>query len=114
MPLCLCPSLDFAHPKLLSHRQWFEIRNSSPGGSTVVSLLPARGTGPFRLCLARCILQGPGLSTQGLRTVDIGIPQLSMHSIREMCGSEGPGHLVKLLSAFHTGFSKIDASLKYD
>jgi aspartyl aminopeptidase len=46
--------------------QEFEIRNDSSCGSTI----------------------GPMLSAKGLRTVDIGVAQLSMHSIRETCGSK--------------------------
>ena len=36
----------------------------------------------------------------GIETVDIGVPQLSMHSIREMCGTKDPVDLVSLLTAY--------------
>lgn len=44
---------------------------------------------------------GPITATRiGIETVDIGVPQLSMHSIREMCGAKDPVDLVVLLSAY--------------
>jgi len=36
----------------------------------------------------------------GVEAIDIGIPQLSMHSAREMCGALDPLHLVSLMNAF--------------
>lgn len=71
--------------------QDFEIRNDSSCGSTV----------------------GPALSTH-VRTVDIGIPQLSMHSIRETCGSGDIRHYIDLFKVFFEEFSQIDAELKVD
>lgn len=47
---------------------------------------------------------GPGLSAQlGVPTVDAGTSMLSMHSAREMCGSEDPGFMVALLREFLRG-----------
>jgi aspartyl aminopeptidase len=44
---------------------------------------------------------GPITATRiGIETVDIGVPQLSMHSIREMCGTKDPVDLVALLNAY--------------
>jgi aspartyl aminopeptidase len=59
--------------------QTFASRNNVPCGSTI----------------------GPITGTQlGVEAIDIGIPQLSMHSAREMCGANDPLHMVSLMSAF--------------
>ncbi|KAG0224455.1 hypothetical protein BGW42_005085 [Actinomortierella wolfii] len=73
--------------------QDFVVRNDSPCGSTI----------------------GPMLSAKlGLRTVDVGNPQLSMHSIREVCGTEDVRHAIKLFEAFFEDFASIDARLTVD
>ena len=44
---------------------------------------------------------GPITATRlGIETIDIGVPQLAMHSVREMCGSKDPIDLVALLKAY--------------
>ena len=50
----------------------------------------------------------------GIRTVDVGAPQLSMHSIREMCGSDDVAHAVNHFAAVYEGFSALDAQLIVD
>ena len=35
----------------------------------------------------------------GIATVDVGAPQLAMHSARELCGSADPGYLAAMLAA---------------
>lgn len=55
---------------------------------------------------------GPIIATRlGLRTVDIGIPQLSMHSVREMCAAEDVGTAVRFFSGFFDAFGPADAAL---
>ncbi|MDR0959721.1 MAG: M18 family aminopeptidase [Propionibacteriaceae bacterium] len=47
---------------------------------------------------------GPLTATRtGLRTVDVGIGLLSMHSARELCGVEDPAYLSGALAAFYRG-----------
>ncbi|MCX4532930.1 M18 family aminopeptidase [Streptomyces sp. NBC_00841] len=36
----------------------------------------------------------------GVPTVDVGVPGLSMHSARELCGADDPGYLAAVLGAF--------------
>lgn len=59
--------------------QTFVSRNNMPCGSTI----------------------GPITSTRlGISAIDIGVPQLSMHSARELCGAEDPLHLLRLATKF--------------
>mmetsp|Transcript_11349 Transcript_11349/g.12869 ORF Transcript_11349/g.12869 Transcript_11349/m.12869 type:complete len:480 (+) Transcript_11349:213-1652(+) len=70
--------------------QEFVVRNDCPCGSTI---------GPI---IAHNV---------GMRTVDIGIPQLSMHSIRETCGVNDVYTNYKLLEAFFDEGLKVDQSI---
>lgn len=49
---------------------------------------------------------GPISATRlGLPTVDVGVPLLSMHSARELCGVHDMGYFVEALTAFYGGVS---------
>ena len=58
---------------------------------------------------------GPILASGiGIRTVDVGAPQLSMHSIREMCGVDDVGYSYSHFKAFFEEFSILNAQLDVD
>eukprot|EP00743_Colponemidia_sp_Colp-15_P001938 GILK01002110.1.p1 GENE.GILK01002110.1~~GILK01002110.1.p1 ORF type:complete len:472 (-),score=100.07 GILK01002110.1:122-1537(-) len=72
--------------------QEFTVKNDSPCGSTIGPLLSAR---------------------TGVKTVDMGMPQLSMHSIREMCGVDDVTHQINLFKVFYSQFRDIPETLTH-
>ena len=46
--------------------------------------------------------------------VDVGAPQLAMHSIREMCGADDVEIAYRHFRAFFSLFSEIDDTLEVD
>lgn len=73
--------------------QLFVVRNDSSCGSTI----------------------GPMLSAHlGARTLDLGNPQLSMHSIRETAGTEDVHHAIRLFSSFFQHYSGLERTILVD
>ena len=73
--------------------QLFVVRNDSSCGSTI----------------------GPMLSASlGARTLDIGNPQLSMHSCRETCGTHDVHHAVRLFTSFFQNYSTLEKTILVD
>ena len=67
--------------------QVFQIRNDSRSGGTV----------------------GPMLSAaMGVRAIDAGLPQLSMHSVRATIGRRDPGLGIKLFRGFFDYYEEVD------
>jgi aspartyl aminopeptidase len=70
--------------------QLFVVRNDSSCGGTI----------------------GPMLSAHlGARTLDLGNPQLSMHSIRETGGTEDVHHAIRLFSSFFQHYSGLEKTI---
>lgn len=73
--------------------QLFVVRNDSSCGSTI----------------------GPMLSAHlGARTLDLGNPQLSMHSCRETGGADDVHHAVRLFSSFFEHYSELEKTILVD
>ncbi|KAA8916402.1 hypothetical protein TRICI_001446 [Trichomonascus ciferrii] len=73
--------------------QMFVVRNDSPCGSTI----------------------GPILASKtGIRTLDIGNAQLSMHSAREICGSHDVDYAVDLFDSFYQNYSQLEEQILVD
>ncbi|KAJ4391345.1 hypothetical protein N0V93_004962 [Gnomoniopsis smithogilvyi] len=73
--------------------QLFVVRNDSSCGSTIGPMLSAK---------------------MGVRTLDLGNPQLSMHSIRETGGSYDVEHGIKLFDAFLSHYSDLEPKILVD
>jgi len=73
--------------------QLFVVRNDSSCGSTI----------------------GPMLSAAlGARTLDLGNPQLSMHSIRETGGTQDVHYAIRLFSSFFEHYGGLEAKILVD
>jgi aspartyl aminopeptidase len=73
--------------------QLFVVRNDASCGSTI----------------------GPILSAKlGVRTIDLGNPQLSMHSIRETGGSYDVEHAIKLFDSFLSNYGILERKILVD
>jgi aspartyl aminopeptidase len=73
--------------------QLFVVRNDSPCGSTI----------------------GPGLAAKlGMRTLDLGNPQLSMHSIRETGGTADVGFGIRLFKEFFEQYGTLEPKILID
>ena len=71
--------------------QEFCVRSDCPCGSTI----------------------GPTIAANtGIRTVDLGMPQLSMHSCREVMGISDLTHCLHLFKSFFENFNELDESLE--
>lgn len=72
--------------------QLFVVKNGSPCGSTIGNM-----------CASKL----------GIRTLDLGNPQLSMHSIRETGGTYDIIHLHNLFASFFENYKKVDDALEF-
>src|SRR5450432_84318 len=73
--------------------QLFVVRNDSPCGGTIGPMLAA---------------------ALGARTVDLGNPQLSMHSIRECGGADDIEHAIRLFESFYVHYTDLEAKILVD
>ncbi|KAJ1507006.1 hypothetical protein HMI56_000332 [Coelomomyces lativittatus] len=71
--------------------QAFVVRNDSPCGSTVGPILA---------------------STLGMKTIDVGNPQLSMHSIREQAGVHDIEHAIRLFTGCFELHDEMESTLQ--
>ncbi|MBM3989491.1 MAG: M18 family aminopeptidase [Planctomycetes bacterium] len=123
-----CASIDMAHATHPNYREKHEPDHwIALNGGPVIKIntntryaTDAEGEAEFQLACERAGVPvqkyfhrsnlacgttiGPLTSARlGMRTVDVGTAQLSMHSIRELCGAEDPALMVRALTSFLAG-----------
>ena len=70
--------------------QEFIVKNDMPCGSTIGRFVSAN---------------------TGIKTIDVGSPQLGMHSCRETAGVYDTGHCYELFKVFFEEYEKLDLEL---
>jgi aspartyl aminopeptidase len=73
--------------------QDFMVKNDSPCGSTIGPLIAAK---------------------TGIRVIDIGAPQFSMHSVREIMGTNDADYYLRLMTAFFDRLQEVPAPCALD
>jgi aspartyl aminopeptidase len=90
----------------LNHNQRYATTAAS---STLLQRVFAAADVPWQLFVSRNNMPcgttiGPITATRlGIETVDVGVPQLSMHSARELCGTHDPVWLQQALTTYLGG-----------
>ncbi len=90
----------------LNHNQRYA---TTPAGSTMLQRVFEAADVPWQMFVSRNNMPcgttiGPLTATRlGIETVDVGVPQLSMHSARELCGTKDPLWLQQALTTYLAG-----------
>ncbi|CAN5426458.1 M18 family aminopeptidase [soil metagenome] len=90
----------------LNHNQRYA---TTAAGSTMLQRVFEAADVPWQLFVSRNNMPcgstiGPITATRlGIETVDVGVPQLSMHSARELCGTKDPVWLQRALKTYLAG-----------
>ncbi|MEO7399088.1 MAG: M18 family aminopeptidase [Ilumatobacteraceae bacterium] len=101
------------HPPIVNHGPAIKINSNqryATSASTAVEFQQAcaRADVPWQTFVSRNNMPcgstiGPITATAlGIPTVDVGVPQLSMHSARELCGADDPAYLADALAVYFT------------
>ncbi len=81
---------------------YYQSYATSAKGSAIFKMICKNNDIPYQVFVNRSDARGGGTigpmiaAEHGITTVDIGNPQLSMHSIRELCGAEDHYHMTRL------------------
>lgn len=111
------PSVDLANPTTVNANQRYA--TNSPGIVLLQEVAKKAGV-PLQLFVVRNDSScgstiGPMLSAKmGVRTLDLGNPQLSMHSIRETGGTYDVEHGIKLFESFLSNYTSLESKILVD
>jgi len=103
---------DLGHGPLLNQGPVIKINRNqryatSGVGAALIRLIAERVDVPLQSFVMRSDMAcgstiGPITATEtGIKTIDIGVPTLAMHSVRELAGARDVGYLVALITGFY-------------